>query len=225
MKPVLVANRTLEPTQIAGFNQLFDDINATESTRYGAGIDWKASSDLTIGSELTWRSLDEPVLTGSGAVFEDRDEDYHRIYAYWTPTHQVAVNGQLVYDRYESDEGLATANDNLPLKVRTVSLPVGLNYFRPSGFFAGVTGTYVDQEVDRSATATQASGDDTFFLVDLSLGYRLPKRRGSLSLSVGNLFDNEFNYQDDSYREFRDEPSTGPYFPDRTIMGQLTLNF
>ena len=225
MKPVLVANRTLEPTQVAGFNQLFDDINATESTRYGVGLDWTANSDLRIGGELTRRYLEEPVLTGSSAEFEDRDEELHRVYAYWTPTPQIAVNGQLVYDLYKSDEGLATANDNLPSKVRTVSLPVGLTYFRPSGLFAGVVGTYIDQEVERSATATQSSGDETFFLVDLSLGYRLPKRLGSVSLSVRNALDKKFNFQDDSYREFRDEPSTGPYFPDRTIMGQVMLSF
>jgi hypothetical protein len=169
--------------------------------------------------------LEEPVLTGSSAEFEDRDEQYHRLYAYWTPTAHLALNGQLVYDLYESEEGLATANDNLPLRVRTVSAPIGLTYFRPTGLFAGVVGTYVDQEVERSATATQASGDDNFLLVDLSVGYRLPKRLGSVSLGVRNVFDTEFSYQDDSYREFRDEPSTGPYFPDRTILGQVTLSF
>ena len=225
MKPVLVSNRTLEPTQIAGFNQFFDDINATESIRYAGGIDWTVNSQLKLGGELTWRYLDEPVFVGSDAVTEDREEEYHRLYAYWTPTSDIAVNAEIVYDLYKSDDGIATAFDNLPERVRTVSLPVGVRYFRPSGFFAGVVGTYVDQKVERSATATQADGDDQFFLVDASIGYRLPKRRGTISLGVMNIFDSNFNYQDDSYREFRDEPSTGPYFPDRTIMGQLTLSF
>jgi hypothetical protein len=48
---------------------------------------------------------------------------------------------------------------------------------------------------------------------------------GVASLGAKNLFDKDFKYQDDSYREFQDEPSTGPYFPERTVMGQLTLNF
>ena len=63
------------------------------------------------------------------------------------------------------------------------------------------------------------------FLVDAAIGYRLPKRFGIISLQVKNLFDKEFNYQDDSYREFRDEPSTGPYFPERTVLGQISVNF
>ena len=40
-----------------------------------------------------------------------------------------------------------------------------------------------------------------------------------------NVFDEEFNHQDDSYREFRDEPSTGPYYPEMTLLGQISLNF
>ncbi len=39
LKPALANNQTLEPTQIAGFNQFFDDVNATKSTRYGFGLD------------------------------------------------------------------------------------------------------------------------------------------------------------------------------------------
>jgi tetratricopeptide (TPR) repeat protein len=225
MKPVLVSNRTLEPTQIAGFNQFFDDINATTSKRYAGGVEWTVNDQFKLGGELTLRYLDEPVFVGSDAVIEDREEEYHRVYSYWTPTSNLAVNAQLVYDLYKSDDGIATTFDNLPERVRTVSLPIGVTYFRPSGLFAGVVGTYVDQRVERAVTATQADGNDQFFVFDASLGYRLPKRRGTISLGVRNLFDTDFNYQDDSYREFRDEPSTGPYFPDRTILGQVTLSF
>jgi Tfp pilus assembly protein PilF len=226
-KAPLVANRTVEPTQIAGFNQFFDDINATESTRYGVGFDWMPIANLTVGGEATWRDLEEPIFrpVEQDAIFEDRDEELHRAYLYWTPDSQWAVTAELVYDLYEAEDGIATEFDNLPKKVETVSVPLGVKYFHPTGFYAGLGGTYVDQKVRRSATATQADGSDDFFLVDAAVGYRLPKRAGVISLQVKNLFDDEFNYQDDSYREFRDEPSTGPYFPERTIMGTLTVNF
>jgi hypothetical protein len=46
-----------------------------------------------------------------------------------------------------------------------------------------------------------------------------------VSLEVRNLFDNGFHYQDDSFREFRDEPSIGPYIPERQIRFRVTLNF
>jgi hypothetical protein len=42
---------------------------------------------------------------------------------------------------------------------------------------------------------------------------------------VKNLFDSDFRYQDDSYREFRDEPVIGPYFPERIVMARFTAGF
>ena len=62
-------------------------------------------------------------------------------------------------------------------------------------------------------------------MVDLSVGYRLPNRWGHVSLGILNLFDEEFDYQDDSYREFSSEAITGPYFPEQMIMAQVVLNF
>ena len=37
LKRTLITDQTLEPTQVAGFNQFFDDPNVTEAWRYGAG--------------------------------------------------------------------------------------------------------------------------------------------------------------------------------------------
>jgi outer membrane receptor protein involved in Fe transport len=79
--------------------------------------------------------------------------------------------------------------------------------------------------VERSSFSTFADGDDNFTMTDLSVGYRLPRRAGIVSLSVQNLFDKEFDYQDDSFREFQDEPSVGPYIPDRSVLARITLNF
>ena len=86
-------------------------------------------------------------------------------------------------------------------------------------------GSYVDQEVVRDELSTLGQGKDSFFVVDVAAGYRFPKRRGIASLSIVNLFVEEFKYQDDSYREWRGESSTGPYFPDRIIRASVTVNF
>ena len=229
VKPLLVNNRTLEPTQVAGFNQFYDDVNGTKSWRYGLGADWRISGDLSAGVELTRRDLDEPVFIlfddPPRTDFEDREEELHRLYLYWTPSERWGVTGELIYDNYESDTGEATEFGDLPEKVRTVSLPIAATYFHPSGFFGGIQGSYVDQKVRRSPNSLAASGEDDFFVVDLAVGYRFPKRYGIASLGIKNLFDEEFNYQDNSFREFSSEASTGPYFPERMIMGQVTINF
>ena len=223
VKPALSSNRTLEPTQVAGFNQLFDDPSGTRSTRYGAGLDVDATRNLSLGVEMTKRDMETPEFDANfDAFLDDQTEWHHEAYAYWTPADRWSLSARAVFDKFQSSNAL---NLDLPEEVRTVSYPVGVQYFHPSGFFAGAQVTYVDQDVDRSSLSTLASGQDDFTVTDLSLGYRLPRRMGIVSLSAQNLFDKDFKYQDDSYREFQDEPSIGPYIPDRTVMARFTLNF
>ena len=226
VKPALVANRTIEPTQIAGFNQFFDDVNGTEAWRWGVGADWRITNELFVGAEATWRDLDVPLFEGFDEVLlEDWDEQSHRAYAFWTPIPEVSLSAEFVYDWFEAEPGPGTDDFGFPLRVETFSLPLAARYFHPSGFFAGIGATFVNQEVDRTAASGGAEGSETFVLFDAAVGYRFPNRRGIASLEVTNLLDEEFDYQDDSFREFRDEPSVGPYFPDRQIMGRITLNF
>jgi hypothetical protein len=230
VKPALAGNRTLEPTQVAGFNQYFDDTNATRSERAGIAADWNVIPNLFLGAEFSQRELKTPEFTPVGqnatdwdVSFLDWEEDTHRLYAYWTPAARWGLSAELVYDKFEGDED--TLKANTPLEVRTYSLPLGVRYFMPNGFFAGAGVTRVDQEVERSDGASYSDGDSEFTLVDVSVGYRFPKRAGIASLSVQNLGDEEFDYQDDSFREFQDEPSTGPYIPSRSVMARVTLNF
>jgi outer membrane receptor for monomeric catechols len=103
-----------------------------------------------------------------------------------------------------------------------MSVPVKAIYFHPSGFFVGGGVTYVDQEV-RKADPAAAQGDSKFTVFDALAGFRFPNRIGIASLQVQNLFDRGFQYQDDSFREFQDAPSIGPYIPDRSIMVRLTF--
>jgi tetratricopeptide (TPR) repeat protein len=226
VKPVLSANRTLEPTQIAGFTQYFDDPNATKFDRYGLALDWRVNRYVFVGAEATKRDLEAPLIdadTGTGA-FEDREEWTHRFYTYWTPTDRWAVSADLVYDKFEnqSDSQLA---DLVPSSIRTISLPLVARYFSPNGFFASVGVTYVDQTVTGEETYAHKTGDSDFLIFDMGVGFRLPKRTGLISLVVQNLFDEDFDYLDNSYRTFQDEPAIGPYAPDRTITAQLTVHF
>lgn len=226
VKPPLVANRTIEPTQVAGFNQYFDDPNGTWSRRYGVGVDYEVTDNFFVGGELSWRDLETPFRNLNTREFEtfDADEQTHRAYAYFLPHPRVPVSVEFIYDRYEADSSLISETGSFPVKVETFSVPLTVRYFDPSGFFAGVRGTYVDQEVVRD-NPTFGEGSSDFFNVDAVVGYRFPNQRGSVTLSAQNLLDEDFRYQDDGFREFGDEPSTGPYFPEFGIMGRLTINF
>ncbi len=61
-------------------------------------------------------------------------------------------------------------------------------------------------------------GDDQFWVVDASIGYRLPKRMGLITLEARNLFDEEFQYQDT-------DPRNPRVAPERLILGKVTLAF
>ena len=229
VKPLLANNRTLEPTQVAGFNQLFDDPNATKMRRYGVGLDWTLTDSLFVGAEATWRNLDAPFIdTDAGrAGFVNQNEQTHRAYAYWTPIPEIALSAELVYDRFKSERSVFTDEDFYPEDLETISVPLGIRYFHPTGLFAGFSATYVDQSVERvpGNELELSDGDDNFVVLDASVGYRFPNRLGIASLEFNNLLDNGFEYQDDSFREFDDAPSIGPYIPDRQILARITLNW
>ncbi len=227
VKPALVNNRTIEPTQIAGFNQFFDDSNATVTNRAGVGVDWRIRDNILVGAEASGRDLDvpAPIPGATGFVFEDQDERLYRAYIYWTPISEVALSLEVIRDHFMAPPGDATDFSSIPLELKTISVPVGVRYFHPQGFFAGLKATYVNQDVERSLIAPFPQGSDSFVVVDAALGYRLPSRMGSASIEVRNLFDQKFKYQDDNFRNISDEPSVPAYIPDRAVVARVTLNW
>jgi outer membrane receptor protein involved in Fe transport len=233
--PPVIADRTLEPTQVSGFNQLFDSTNGEDTRRRGVGLDWRITKQLFTGAEATWRDVLVPIQTVSVsgesiAVFEKWKEELHRAYVFWAPFPRVSLSGQVIYDTFESELGILTSFSEVPQSLRTISFPVGIRYFDPNGFFAGVLATYIDQEVVRTPDAEffrgLSDGQEDFVVVDASVGWRFPKRLGIATLTVKNLFDEKFRYQDDNFREFRlDVPSTSPYVPERQVVGRVTVYF
>jgi tetratricopeptide (TPR) repeat protein len=230
VQPALINNQTIEPTEVAGFNQFFDDTDGTAAWRYSVGVDHRLMDNLFIGGEASWRELSIPILDAAGQNkrLENSDEQTHRAYVHWLPIPEVALSVEFVYDRFTAGKGsLLTDLFGFPEKLVTYSVPFGVRYFHPSGFFAGAGATYVNQEVNRFGVP---EGSDDFFVVDAAIGYRLPRRFGIVSLSVSNLFDQHFHYQDDSFRTVparETEPpqaAVGPYIPERTIMGRITIN-
>jgi tetratricopeptide (TPR) repeat protein len=221
LKPALATNRTIQPTQVAGFNQFFDDFNGTETTGYGAGLDVRFSEEVFGGIEASHRDMKFPFAEDGIRV--DHHEDLFRAYLYWTPHREWSVSGELVADLYRIDEGVS-----VPSHVRTFSAPISLRYFHPSGVFAATTVSPVYQGVSRRDDSDKSEGDSVFSLVDAAVGYRFPHRRGLFGVEVRNLFDSNIKYQDDSYRQLEIGNGLGaasPYFPERAILARLTLSF
>jgi tetratricopeptide (TPR) repeat protein len=216
VKQPLLVQQTIEPVQVAGFNQLFDDLNGTKATRYGAGVDARLGRGLWLGLETSRRDLEVPIGIGQ-PVFETQEhrEELHRAYVYWTPDRDWAVRAEYQFDKFKVRSGQYIV---FPPKVETTSVPIAIRYFSPSRAFAELGATYVRQEVDLPPTDSS-----DFVVVDAALGYRLPKRRGIISLEGRNLLDRNFQFQDDSYRT--SETRTPRFIPSRTVFARITLNF
>jgi hypothetical protein len=224
-KRSLVVNQTIEPTQVAGFNQFFDDPNGTRSDRYGVGLDARLTDHFYAGVEASRRNLDVPtVAVGADGNIEqrtdDQDEDLYRGYLYWAPLSDWAFSVEAVYDEFHADSSMDV---RVPQDVTTVSVPVFARYFSELGIFGELGATYVHQNVKRRDGSGLAEGDDSFVVVDAAVGYRLPRRRGIVGLEVLNLFDQGFNFQGDNFRT--SEPTMPRYISERAILARATLTF
>ena len=218
----LVTSQTVEPTQVAGVNQLFDDVFGTDGWRYAAAIDRKFRRDLFGGLELSKRDVDVPwrqsTTTGMVPKLAKWEEQLAQAYLYWTPAAWLAVSGEYQYERFDRDSSFPDPEGFI--KAETHRFPLGLNLFCPLGFIAGVKATYVDQEVDYydNATDTFIAGSDDLWVFDASVGYRLPERYGILTVEVKNVFDEGFRFQDT-------DPVSPRIYPERLIVGKFTVSF
>ena len=219
VKRDLVASQTLEPTQVAGFVQFYDDPNDSKSTTYGFGIDGRPSRQTFAGIEMQQRDLDIPeiIATDLSTTFKSREETLYLFYLDWLLTRQLALSLQY------SLEEIKTDFDD-PTMLETATVPLTLKYSHPSGFISSAKITHVDQE-GRYEDPVSVTYAGNFTLADLLIGYRLPRRYGFLSLQVNNIFDEAFTYQD--YSVFRnDEFNFSPKFiPERNIYARITFNF
>lgn len=195
---------TIEPTQIAGFNQFLFGVDGERAWRYGVAIDQSLPRDVFAGIEYSWRDLDVPAtLSGVGVVRNDWKSELARAYLYVTPHRSLAVTAEYLYEQYERD---GTFGDLEFKELRYHRLPVGLAYFHPSGLRAKLKSTHVRQDGSFVSTETVEQGQTDFTVVDASVGYRLPNRYGLVTLEAQNLLNRDFRFQETDPRQPRHRP-------------------
>jgi tetratricopeptide (TPR) repeat protein len=223
LKRQLVSNQTVEPTQVAGFNQFFDDVDGTDAWRYGIGIDQKLGSRAAIGAEFSARELTFPFLdiTDPEAPRTDRAtwrERLGRAYVYWAPHPWFALTAEYLYEYFDRESEFVGPDGFIEL--RTHRVPLGVSFFHPSGLTARIWVTYVDQEgrFENLVEGGVSKGHDRFWVADASLGYRLPRRLGILTLEARNLLDERFHFQDT-------DPTNPVVAPERYVLLRFTVAY
>jgi tetratricopeptide (TPR) repeat protein len=219
LKRTLNANQTIEPTQVAGFNQFFDDPNGTDVWRYGAAVDHAFSKRLFAGAEFSQRDLDVSSLDVVNNVIKKFNwtENLGIAYLYWMPLDWLSLSSKYQYEVFDRDSGGGVQQIR---KVETHRFPMGVGLFFPIGFSGKIKATYLSQDgefFDPSNPDFIVDGDDQFWVVDMELSYRFPKRYGLISVGAKNIFDQEFKFQDT-------DPDSPIVQPDQFFYAKVTLS-
>jgi tetratricopeptide (TPR) repeat protein len=216
------SGQTIEPTQVAGFNQLFDDFTGTKSRRWGIGIDQKFpnpffySDTLLFGAEWSQRQLNVPILAINEVLEQGWKERYGRGYLSWLLGERLAFNAEFGYEALHRTE-LAASVDGFT-QVQLLRVPIELRYFDPNGLLGLIRTTVVREQgefVDVT-TGSVGPGKGTFATIDMGIGWRYPGRPLIATFEVQNLLDSHFHYQDT-------DPLNPRIFPRRTLLARITL--
>ena len=231
LKRMLITDQTLEPTQVAGFSQFFDDPDRTGAWTYGVGIDQKFSRNSYGGAEYYKRDLnvpfqafclppicDVPTMNMSQTDWKEQEA---RAYLYVTPHPWLGLSTEYLYEKFTRNPWFTAGI----LNVETHRIPLGIGFFHPSGFSARLKATYIHQKGTYQSSGSSAPdplsipttrGADAFWIVDTGISYRLPGRLGIISLMAKNLLDDSFKYQDT-------DPVSPVMQPRRTVFLKITV--
>jgi hypothetical protein len=212
-----VASQTIEPTQIVGFNQFFSgfeqlygDVEGTISKRTGIAFDQTFSDTTFAGIEVAKRKLDVPDLNLEQQFNWRENTGFAYIYktfptltsdgplARWRLAAALEGEFEEIY-RPQSQTG----SEGI-MNLETTRVPIAIRIFDDRGLSLRLKTTYVKQ----TGTFSVAVGfpvvdtDDSAWIIDASIDYRLPRRLGVVSLGVMNIAD-----------DFIDLLETDPFVP------------
>jgi tetratricopeptide (TPR) repeat protein len=212
-----LSEMTIEPTQVMGFNQFFDDSNGTDARRSVFAIDHKFSSKVFGGVELSKRDL---VVV---KAFTDPIEKFnwhertHSAYLNYLPNHWLAVNLAFNYDVFKHVPELSGLDDFI--ETNTKRIPLTLTLIPLKNISAQLRAMYIRQSGTFLHSDFSSFEDKSSFTVtDAALSYRLPKRYGMVTVGIRNLFDKRFRFQETNLAE----PTVAPQ---RFVFGRLSLTF
>ena len=235
-----IADQTLEPTTLAGFNQIYDNFTGSDYINTGFAYDRIIADSTSFGLKLVHRELDVPHLRVEPAdgsqipVTDSQSESIAR--SYWTKIlhPNLTVDLSFLYERFERDDTRGPDGFALrpfPLLIETVSLPVGLRYTHSSGFFAHSEITGVYQRVDRYADSPDGGPAsfqydqslEKFMNVNLSFGFNLYSRNTLLRLDINNVFDESLRFQG---HDIQSGAITSPrYSTKQLVVARMNVSF
>lgn len=214
-------SQTIEPTQVAGFNQFYDDFEASSAWNSGIGLDQAFGENWFGGLSYLYRNLEVPIPTvstdGLQVLLEDTwQEELGTAYLYWAPTSWLTLGLQYSLEKYSHEQmegplGISSLTTN--------KITPAIHIFHPCGVSVSTQANYVDQHGDFGSAMFGFYPDkEQFWTLDLALNYRLPQRYGLVTVEIKNLLDEQFRFLDT-------DPSAPRLLPEQQIWAKFTLVF
>ena len=227
LKRAFIGNQTIEPTQVAGFNQLFDDLNGSISERVGLAIDHKFKNNTNLGFEFSKRDIKSPseTTTINGktlALLSDRNEKNFKSYFYWPMNNNFIFSITPNIEKQERSFTAGLADNSRASKIDTTYIPINIKYIIQSGITASLTSTHIDQDVEFPATTDTSKYNSKAWITDFAISYDLPKRNGNISVIVKNLTNNKTLFHSQGL-DSQDRPYS--VIPETTYFLNVNLNF
>ena len=231
LKSTLASSQRLEPTTVAGFNQAFDDLRGTQSNNVGLGYDHKFSSDTYFGLELVHRHLNVPYeIFDVGGTFTtpttNWKADSARGYFYYAPINVFALSIESFFEHFDFSSEF-TGNNTL-LTLRNFRAPVTFSVFPFSGVSWKLKASYLHQVGSYlpDASSPALSHKASVWIADTYFEYRVPKTRGSIQIGITNMFDKDFNLQQETDPNERIVNLSQQLFESkRKFFGKIIWNF
>jgi tetratricopeptide (TPR) repeat protein len=212
----LYMDQGIEPTQVAGFNQVHDILEGSEIEQFGFGVD--VNLNRTVGLGVEYNRIDTALaqygLNLSEDYYTSSDRELTRAYLHWIATSKLAIH--FSYEKYDF-----THRANLFEDASTTQLTdLGLRYHWRSGISFRLRGVHVEHENSPCCSEVE---QEKLWRVDALVGYRLPKHYGKVELIANNLLNKKAEFDD-----FHDQSEPNPLSqipPERQLFVYFTLEF
>lgn len=207
------------PSEVAGFPS---QINAEDGSKVKElGVSWESQWNPLTFSVLRLQAhrIETPELDLNENIFDTRTERFQGSFVLnRLLTSSLGLSVSLTGKAVD----LSAPSPVLSGDFSEINAAATLSYMHPSGWFASIRDTVVEQDLgglsDKSLSKKQKDFGNPFNLVDLGFGKYFPNKRGLAALELDNLLNQHFFYETEPIE-------LSSFFPDRSIMFRIALYF
>jgi hypothetical protein len=190
----LVGDATLEPTQVAGFNQFFDDVTASDAKNFALAYDGVVGGSR-FGAGLSTRKSDYARIGSSQRI--EPSENTGSIYFSDAMTQSIVFGAKAIY----VDRDFDIPSDELDSfrEIETLGVPFFVEWFLSRDWSLHTQVAYYHQRVSWFAEGPDFLGvvphrkEDNLWVADVKMRYDLPMRYGFLDVGVNNVDNRSVN--------------------------------